>query len=486
MTSSPPSQPSPDSSESFSSATNRGRSQADAYVNRARASLKQAIARYSKQLQLQRAHPEAAQRQVALKRDLDQLHTSLDKLNDSIVRIAVFGLVSQGKSALINALTGQKLLQTGPLHGVTQWPRSVYWTWAEAADLNVELIDTPGLEEVNGDERASMATTVAQQSDLILFVISGDLTRTEYDALATLRSLHKPLLVVFNKIDLYPNQDREAIADNLNTLLEGRITPLAIQDVVRVSAEPAPLQVRTDWPDGRTTYEWETPPPQVDELRQRLATLLHHEGKLLLALNVLRESRTIEIDIAQKTLDLYADDAEELIWKFASWKGIAVAANPIAIFDLMGGAAADLVMIRALARLYGLPMTGYEAGKLWNSIIWSSLSLLAGELGSGLLLGFGKSAAAITSAFESATGIAAYSTTAIAQASLAGYGAYRIGKAAQLYLEQGCSWGPKGTSTVLQDILSQLDDSAVTERLRQEIIETSVGHSPSDASSQQI
>jgi len=476
------SQPSTDASEPTSSPANGGRSPVDASLNRARASLKQAIARYSKQLKLQQSHPEAAQRQVALKNDLDQLQTSLEKLSDSIIRIAVFGLVSQGKSALINALVSQKLLKTGPLHGVTQWPRSVYWTWDESADLKVELIDTPGLEEVDGDERASMANTVAQQADLILFVISGDLTRTEYEALATLRSLNKPLIVVFNKIDLYPDQDREAIARNLNTSLQGRITPLTIQEIVRVSAEPAPIQVRTDWPDGKTTYEWETPPSQVDELRQRLATLLHHEGKLLLALNVLRESRFIEIDMAQKTLDLYAEDAEELIWKFASWKGVAVAANPIAILDLAGGAAADLVMIRALARLYGLPMTGYEASKLWNTIVWSSLSLLAGELGSGLLLGFGKSAAAITSIFESATGIAAYSTAAIAQASLAGYGAYRVGKAAQLYLEQGCSWGPKGTSTVLEDILNQLDDSAITEQLRQEIAEKAGYASPDMAS----
>lgn len=431
---------------------------------------------------MQRSRPEAAQRQVALKREIDQLNASLDKLNDTLIKIAVFGLVSRGKSALINALVGQKLLDTGPLHGVTQWPRSVYWAWGEHEEIRVELIDTPGLEEVNGDTRASMANTVAQQADLILFVMSADMTRAEYEALVTLRSLHKPLIVVFNKIDLHPDQDRQAIAQKLNTLLAGRMTPLAIQDVVRVSAEPAPIQVRTDWPDGTTTYEWETPPPQIDELRQRLATLLHHDGKLLLALNVLRESRSLEVGIAQKTLDLYADDAEELIWKFASWKGIAVAANPIAILDLMGGAAADLVMIRSLARLYGLPMTGYEAGKLWNTIVWSSLSLLVGELGSGLLLGVGKSAAAVASVFESATGLAAYSTAAIAQATLAGYGAYRVGKAAQVYLEQGCSWGPKGTSTVLHDILSHLDDDAITERLRQDILDAQTNMSPSSRS----
>jgi len=127
------------------------------------------------------------------------------------------------------------------------------------------------------------------------------------------------------------------------------------------------------------------------------------------------------------------------------------------------------VMIRSLARLYGLPMTGYEAGKLWNAIVWSSVSLLIGELGSGLILGVGKSASAFASMFESATGLAAYSTAAIAQATLAGYGTFRVGKAAQIYLEQGCSWGPRGSSHVIQDIVSHLDQETLLMRLQRDI-----------------
>jgi len=56
---------------------------------------------------------------------------------------------------------------------------------------------------------------------------------------------------------------------------------------------------------------------------------------------------------------------------------------------------ADLALIR-LARLYGLPMTGYEAAKILKTILFSS-GLLLGELGSSLLLGLGKSTAAIAS-----------------------------------------------------------------------------------------
>lgn len=54
-----------------------------------------------------------------------------------------------------------------------------------------------------------MAKEVTRQADLILFVVSGDLTRTEYEALLELQNAHKPLIIVFNKIDLYTEIEQE-------------------------------------------------------------------------------------------------------------------------------------------------------------------------------------------------------------------------------------------------------------------------------------
>ena len=44
-----------------------------------------------------------------------------------------------------------------------------------------------------------------------------------------------------------------------------------------------------------------------------------------------------------------------------------------------------------------------------------------------------------------------------------------MGQAAQVYLEQGCSWGPMGPSTVIQDILNQVEPDTILYRLRQEL-----------------
>jgi hypothetical protein len=440
----------------------------DFHFNQARTSLKETLNRYSRPVP--RRNADVAVR-AALKRDLDGLNATLDKLNNCLIRIAVFGLVSRGKSAVVNALLGQKVLQTGPINGVTQYPRSVYWAIANG-QVRVELIDTPGLDEVDGDVRATMARDVADQADLILFVVAGDVTRTEYRALAELQATEKPLILVFNKTDLYPEQDRQTLYRRLQSQFgrsEGARPVLAADDIVQVAAEPAPLEVRVEWADGTVTYEWETPRAQVDELKEKLLAILNREGKSLLALNALRQARRAEATIAHNTLKLHRNEAEDLIFKYAQWKAIAIAANPIAVLDVMGGALTDLVMIRSLAKLYGLPMTRYEAGKLLKSILWSTGSLVVGEVGSSVLLGVGKSAAAIATAFESGSGFAAYSSAAIAQASLAGYGSYRVGKAAQIYLEKGCTWGEQGANTLIQEILQQVDQDTVIHRLRREL-----------------
>jgi small GTP-binding protein len=439
----------------------------ETHLNRARASLNLALSWYSN-LRKPGKTPSNSQLAGLVKPELEILTSTLNKLDSNMIRIAAFGLVSRGKSAVLNALLGEKMLQTGPLHGVTQYPRSV--RWYPGGKVQVELIDTPGLDEIEGEARAKMAREVARQADLILFVVSGDITRTEYQALCELRRSQKPLILVFNKIDLYPDTDRQQIYRNLQQL--GRANPqsqpLQPDEIVMVAAEPAPMEVRVEFPDGRVDYEWETPPAQVEELQQVILQILNREGRSLLALNALIQARDASAAIAAKSLEIRASQAEDLIWQFTKYKALAVALNPIAVLDVVGGVMADLALIRSLSRLYGLPMTGYEAGKMLKTILVSSGGLLLGEMGSSLLLGLSKTTVAIASG-DNPTNITAYAGTAVTQAGIAGYGAYAIGKAAQVYLEKGCTWGELGASSVIAEILAEVEPNTILYRLRQEL-----------------
>jgi hypothetical protein len=231
-----------------------------------------------------------------------------------------------------------------------------------------------------------------------------------------------------------------------------------------VAAEPPPLRVRLEFPDAPTQETWETPEPQIEELRQKILQILNQEGRSLLAINALVQTQKAEENIARKTLALRQEEADAIIWKYAQYKALAVAVNPIAVLDLLGGFVTDLFLIRALARLYGLPITSFKAGQLWQKILISSGGLLGAELSSSLILGLSKT----TSLLESPGSFTTYASTAFLQGGIAGYSAYIIGQATKTYLAQGCSWGTWGASTVIAEILSQVDPQTFIYRVLQQ------------------
>ncbi len=440
------------------------KSPASSLYSLARNSLQQSITWYSSNRRYWN-YPPNGELQVAVRDDLRILKAAAEKLEKQMIKIAAFGLVSRGKSSVINALLGQKVLTTGPINGVTKWPQSIRWN-PPTGKIQIELIDTPGLDEIDGETRANMAREISQQSDLILFIIAGDITRTEYLALLELRQWQKPLILVFNKIDLYPETDLNSIYQQLQQLSNETKKPLfAPDEIVMISAEPQPVFLRIELADGRIKEEWEYPPPNMESLQEKILTILNREGKALLALNSLTQAKIAQKNIARKTIEIRSKEAEDLIWRYAKYKALIVAVNPIAILDIIGGLITDLTMIRALARLYGLPITSYEAGNLWQTIVKSLGGLLLAEIGTMMMLGWTKTSAAITSLWENPSSFTTLATTALAQGSMAGYGSYLVGKTAQIYLENGCTWGNCGVDTIIAEIIAQMPPDSIVSRL---------------------
>ena len=133
-----------------------------------------------------------------LQRDIDELEKMAEKLESGRVEIVVFGEISTGKSALINALVGEEMTKVNVQGGWTKDIWHVPWEGIGYcvpgfANSQVVLVDTPGLNEVEGAERAEMARSAAQKADLVLFVTDSDLNETEYSALVELAASHKPI-----------------------------------------------------------------------------------------------------------------------------------------------------------------------------------------------------------------------------------------------------------------------------------------------------
>jgi hypothetical protein len=122
--------------------------------------------------------------------DFNRVEQMLERLERGQLHVAVFGRVSTGKSALGNALLGREAFAVGVLHGTTT--QADHAVLDEAQHGGLVLIDTPGINELDGEARERLAFEVAEVSDLVVFVVDGDLTRDELDALKTLASTQHP------------------------------------------------------------------------------------------------------------------------------------------------------------------------------------------------------------------------------------------------------------------------------------------------------
>ena len=102
------------------------------HLSRARGSLRQLIVSYSQHLRSAKKRMPNPSLETQLDTELAKLKVTLDKLDRNIVRLAVFGLVSRGKSAVINALLGEDLLETAPQGDLSGNRRSTHGCDCEA------------------------------------------------------------------------------------------------------------------------------------------------------------------------------------------------------------------------------------------------------------------------------------------------------------------------------------------------------------------
>jgi small GTP-binding protein len=422
------------------------------------------------------------QERAGLEAEINDLETMLLKLEQMVVQIAAFGMVGRGKSSLLNSLVGENVFETGPLHGVTRSQQRVNWSISEEmvgdgertlrvtlpglGQSQVELIDTPGLDEVNGETRALLAQQVAKQADLILFVISGDMTKVEHEALSQLREAGKPMLLVFNKVDQYPEADRMAVYQKVR---DERVRELLSPDEIVMAAASPLVRTAVKRPDGTRGLQLRTASPQVAELKLKILEILHREGKALVALNSMLYADNVNEQLVQRKLAIRDLSANEFIWRAVITKATAIALNPLTVVDLFSGAVIDVALVLTLSKLYGIQMTEAGAVKLLQKIAFSMGGISVSELLANLGLSSLKSLLGLSAAATGGVSLGAYVSVALTQAGVAGVSCYGIGEVTKAYLANGASWGPDGPKAVISRILSTLDETSILNRIKDEL-----------------
>jgi GTPase len=392
---------------------------------------------------------------AALAEEFTQVQAMLDKLEYGHIHIAVFGRVGVGKSALLNALLGEARFASGPLHGETREAGIAPWRELEAG--GVFLIDTPGINEVDGEARERLAHEVAGRADLVLFVVEGDLSQSELAALRLLVAEQRPLLLVLNKVDRYSRAECELLLATLAERTAGLLPP---GRVVAASAAPAEQIVVHVDEQGGEQESTRRPPPQMEALRERLWAILEAEGKSLAAVNATLFAGRLSDTLATRLVALKRELADKVVRNYCLAKGVVVGLNPIPVADIVGAAVVDASLVVHLSRIYGLPMTRNEASALIRTIGMQMV----------LVVGTVWAVNFVSSALKAGTGGLSTLITAATQGAVAYYATYVVGQAAHRYLEQGRSWGEQGPKQVVADILASVDRETLLAEAKTEIM----------------
>lgn len=376
-----------------------------------------------------------SEERATVEKEMHEIEEFTAKLENGRVEIAAFGEVGSGKSALLNALAGEKIFAVSAEHGSTD-------KVARAGFKNTKLIlvDTPGINEAAGELRAKLAEDTVRYTDLVLFVADGDLNRVELDALKQLCDLHKPILLVVNKADLYaPAQIREISASILRKVGHR----IGASDIVFAAAAPRESEREIHKADGTIEVVTVQPKAKIEGLEARMLEVLDREGKAIIALNASLFASDVGDRINELKLRVRGKEVARLIDFFMLAKALVVGANPVPVFDVLAGMATDALMVQRIGAIYGTDFSFRNAQNMVLEILRAWGLMAAAEYGLHVAADLLR-----TVTFGTSTVL-----TAVPQGLAAAWSTYVIGNAANIYFRDA-GWSGRSPKDIVDDILA--------------------------------
>lgn len=227
---------------------------------------------------------------------LDNLKKAILQL-DELFLIVIAGEFNAGKSALINALLGEKVLAEGATP-TTSRVTLIRWgeeTSEQAVDetfalfthplllLNeLSIVDTPGTNAIiRRHER--LTDDFIPRSDLVLFVTSADhpLTESERTFLERILSWGKKIVFVLNKVDIF--ETGSALQEVSDFILTHTTSLLGeTPRLLPVSAKLAQRAAIEQNPEDRARLRRES---RLDDLEEFINNVLEDQTRMLLKFN---------------------------------------------------------------------------------------------------------------------------------------------------------------------------------------------------------
>ena len=151
-------------------------------------------------------------------REIISFNQQLFRLKEKKIRIGAYGKSGVGKSSVLNSLLEKDIFKTDIINGTTREIQAEEWKFKDQSLNSIELLESPWFDFCDIKFPDKVYTSI-NHSDLILFIISGDLNRNELSEISSFIQDGKKIILILNKIDLFNKNDLKEIKDNIKSKL---------------------------------------------------------------------------------------------------------------------------------------------------------------------------------------------------------------------------------------------------------------------------
>jgi len=331
-------------------------------------------------------------------REIISFNQQLFRLKEKKIRISVYGKSGVGKSSVLNSLLKKDIFKTNIINGSTKRIQAEEWNLHNQKLNCVEFLDSPGFDFCNIKFSDEVYNSLSN-SDLILFIVSGDLNRNELMEISNLIKTGKKIIVIFNKIDLFNNNEIEEIIENIKFKL-----PKDLNIPIIINHE--------------------------NNLKNYIKKIINQYGEILLTLNSIQLADKLFLRIKEQRLKRRQKLAQSTIGKFSTIKASAVALNPFILFDVAGSFALDTALISELSKIYGLKLKGESKRKILKNISINNFFLGVTQVSVNTSFNLIKKVILLTAPFTNGLSLLPYGPIAVFQAAIAVYSTKILGKLA--------------------------------------------------------
>ena len=333
-----------------------------------------------------------------LNNEIISLNQQLFRLNEKQLRIGIYGKAGVGKSSILNLILEKNVFKTGIINGTTKNIEREEWNFKHQSLRTIELIDAPGFDFCDIKDPENIFSQI-NSSELILFIIAGDINRKEVSQINSFIKNGKKIILVFNKIDMWRGNDLKEILKNIRLKL-----PQYIKIPIIINSK--------------------------NNIRNQLSEFINNYGESLLTLNSLQLADKLFLKIKEQRLKKRQREAQSIIGKFATIKASGVALNPLILLDIAGGFALDTALVSELSKVYGLNLKGESVRKIIKKISINNIFLGATQVGINTSFNLLRKIFLATAPFTNGLSLLPYGPIAIVQAAISVRSTKIVGKLA--------------------------------------------------------